>query len=321
MTFRKIGNLLVSSVGMGCMGFSHGYGPVPDEDKAIELIRYAYHKGCTFFDTAQSYGNGHNEILVGKAIKPFRDKIVLATKFRVQTNAVSLQQQINELYELSIKRLDTNYLDLFYLHRINPNIPVEHVAYAIKPLIEQKKILGWGLSECEASEILKAHKITPLTAIQSEYSIMERKYEKEVIPLCEKLNIGFVPYSPLASGFLSGKFKVGNQYVGDDVRRVITRYSEENIAANEKLLDLLKELARLKKCTMAQISLAWMLYKKNFIAPIPGMRSESRIDENLGSADIVLTEKEFEFIESSLSKVTIHGNRTDEDIAKLKEML
>lgn len=292
-SWRK-NSLTVSEIGMGCMGFSHGYGPGPDRKEAVTLIRTAYDMGCTFFDTAESYGAGENEKLVGEAIR--------------------------EHLEASLKRLGTDWVDLYYQHRVNKNIPVEEVALVMGKLIKEGKIRGWGQSQATEEEIRRAHAVTPMTAIQSEYSIMERMFEKDVIPACEKLGIGFVPFSPLGAGFLSGKYTREDTYTGDDVRRVITRFSRENVDANQPLLELLRRFAKQKNATPAQISLAWMLHKKEFIVPIPGMRKIERLKENFGSADLILTEAEFQNIEEELGKIKIYGNRTNEDIARLRDM-
>ena len=302
------------------MGLSHGYGAVPEHDEAIRLIRKAYELGCTFFDTAEEYGAGHNELLVGEAIEPFRDKIVLATKLYLNSSEGDTETVIRRHLEESMKRLRTDYIDLYYQHRIEEDDKVKEVAEVMGKLVKEGKIRGWGQSQATPDQIRRAHAIAPLTAIQSEYSMMERMFEKEVIPTCEELGIGFVAFSPIASGFLSGKYTNRSTYSGDDVRRVITRFSKENVEANQPLLDLLHKVAAAKNATPAQISLAWMLHKKDFIVPIPGMRRDERIIENLGAADVELTDKEFEQIEAELAKIEIHGNRTDEDIAKLKDM-
>lgn len=312
-------SLTVSEIGMGCMGFSHGYGPGPDKEEAVELIRTAYDMGCTFFDTAESYGAGENEKLVGEAIRPFRNQIVLATKLHIP-DGTHVEEAIREHLEASLKRLGTDWVDLYYQHRVNKNIPVEEVALVMGKLIKEGKIRGWGQSQATEEEIRGAHAVTPMTAIQSEYSIMERMFEKDVIPACEKLGIGFVPFSPLGAGFLSGKYTREDIYTGDDVRRVITRFSRENVDANQPLLELLRRFAKQKNATPAQISLAWMLHKKEFIVPIPGMRKIERLEENFGSADLILTEAEFQNIEEELGKIKIYGNRTDEDIARLRDM-
>lgn len=318
MQFRKLRELDVSAIGLGCMGFSHGYGPAPERGESIRLIRCAYDMGCNFFDTAEGYSKGDNELIVGEALKPLRQQAILATKLHIPNNYdKSLKAVITAHLDASLQRLQTDYVDLYYQHRVNKSIPIEDVAECMGELIKEGKIRGWGQSQATEHEIRRAHAVTPLTAIQSEYSIMERMFEKDVIPACAELSIGFVPFSPLASGFLSGKHNAQSQFTGDDVRKGITRYSKENIEANQPLLDLLNQFARQKQATAAQISLAWMLHKYDFIVPIPGMRSEARFSENFGAADVALTVPEFEQIEEALAQIQIHGNRTDEDIAKL----
>lgn len=319
MKTRTLNHLEVSTIGYGCMGLSHGYGPVPDDNECYRLIRTAFENGCTFFDTAEVYGSGDNEKKVGIALAPIRQEVVIATKFMLPNAEAyqDLKKEITAHLDASLKRLQTDYVDLYYWHRINPAIPVEAVAAVMGNMIAAGKIHGWGMSQCSADEIRRANAITQLTAVQSEYSIMERMFEQDVIPLCQKLNIGFVPFSPLAAGFLSGKYKAGNKYVGDDVRRVITRFSEENILANQVLLDTLQKLAMTKSATTAQISLAWMLHKYDFVAPIPGSRTDERIIENLGSANVELSQEEFADLESRLASIKVFGNRTDEDIARL----
>lgn len=319
MQTRKLRDLTVSAIGYGCMGFSHGYGALPPKSEAIRLMRKAYELGCTFFDTAEGYGAGENEELVGAALEPIRDKVAIVTKLHIQ-NEGDIRAQIESRLDASLKRLRTDHVDLYFQHRVNQDIPVEEVAGIMGELIQKGKILGWGQSQATAEEIRRANAVTPLTAVQSEYSMMERGFEKEVIPACEELGIGFMAFSPMASGFLSGKYNQNSQYSGDDVRRVITRFSRENVAANQPLLDMLNDFAARKQATQAQISLAWMLHKKDFIVPIPGMRTDARLEENLGAASVTLTEEEFQAIETALSHIKIYGNRTDEDIAKLREI-
>lgn len=321
MKYRNLGNLKVSAVGYGCMGLSHGYGLTPEKDGAIRLIRYAYESGCTFFDTAEGYGIGENEKLLGEAVRGFRNKIVIATKFggpRIEGDRLVPKEytpeEIRQHCEDSLKRLGTDHIDLYYQHRVSRQVSPEEVAYCMGELIKEGKILAWGQSMATAEEIRRAHAVTPLAAIQSEYSMMERSVEKDVIPTCEELGIGFVPFAPLASGFLSGRIRTGNKYEGDDVRGVISRFKDENIAANEPLLALVRQFAADKNTTPAQIALAWMLCKKDFIVPIPGSRKEERIRENLGAVDVELTAAEFSSLEAELSGIAIHGNRTDEDI-------
>lgn len=313
--------LTVSAIGLGCMGFSHGYGPGPDKAEAIRLIRTAYDMGCTFFDTAESYAAGANEELVGEALKPIRSKVVLATKLHISEDEGNVADVVRRHLDASLKRLGTDYVDLYYQHRINKKIPVEEVAQVMGDLIREGKIRGWGQSQSTEDEIRRAHAVTPITAIQSEYSMMERMFEKDVLPTCRELGIGFVPFSPLGAGFLSGVYTEKDHFVGDDVRRVITRYQPENIRANQPLLELLRQVADHKGATPAQIALAWMLYKWDFLVPIPGMRKVERLQENFGAVDVELTEAEFQSLEDELAQLQIYGNRTDEDIAKLKDML
>ena len=313
--------LTVSAVGLGCMGFSHGYGPGPDHAASVQLIRTAFDLGCTFFDTAESYGAGENEKLVGEAVKPFRKDIVLATKLHIPEGITDVEGVIRQHLDDSLRRLGTDYVDLYYQHRMNKTIPPEEVAGVMGKLIEEGKIRGWGQSQSTEDEVRRAHAVTPITAIQSEYSMMERMFEKDVLPACRELGIGFVPFSPLRAGFLSGKYTSQDVYTGDDVRRVSTRFTKENMDANQPLLDLLHQFADAKGATPAQISLAWMLHKWDFLVPIPGMRKVERMKENFGAAEVTLTEAEFEQLETKLAKIPIHGNRTDEDIAKLKDMI
>lgn len=326
MKTRKLRDLEVSAIGYGCMGLSMGYGTAPDKAEAIALLRYAHEQGCTFFDTAERYAMGDNEALIGEALQDIRNNVVIATKFLIDKNDIgnysrdSLFLHIKGKLEASLRRLRTDHVELYYQHRVNKDIPVEDIAWVMGTLIKEGKILGWGQSQATADEIRRAHAITPLTAVQSEYSMMERTFEAEVIPTCEALHIGFVPFSPLANGFLSGKINADTTFKGIDARRVITRFDKANIKANQPLLDLLQQFAREKSATPAQISLAWMLHKKEFIVPIPGSRHRDRIHENFGAAAVTLTPQEFEAIETALSSVRIFGNRTDEDLAKLQTL-
>jgi aryl-alcohol dehydrogenase-like predicted oxidoreductase len=319
MQTRKLRNLEVSAIGLGCTGFSHGYGATPDRQQSIDQIRYAFDLGYTHFDTAEGYGAGDNERLVGEALRDVRDQVVIATKLNIGESSPTnpVDQQIRTHLEASLQRLGTDYVDLYYQHRVRPKISVEEVAESMGKLMREGKICGWGQSQATVEQIRRAHAVTPLTAVQSEYSMMERMFEHDVIPLCKELHIGFVPFSPLASGFLSGKVRPDDQYQGDDVRRAITRFDKANITANQPLVNLLHRFADEKHATPAQVSLAWMLAKENFIAPIPGSRKRDRIEENLGAADVELTVSELEQIETELAKIDIYGNRTDEDIAKL----
>jgi aryl-alcohol dehydrogenase-like predicted oxidoreductase len=323
MKTRTIGELQVCAVGLGTMGFSHGYGPAVSEPEAVDLIRKAFDLGCTFFDTAEVYADGANEHLVGRALAPIRDQVVIATKFYLDGShtRTEMGRQIRAHLEASLARLGTDHVELYYQHRVPDSIPVEDVAAVMGELIAEGKILGWGQSQATEEQIRRAHAVTPLTAVQSEYSIMERMWERDVIPACEELGIGFVPFSPLAGGFLSGKVSADATYTGDDVRRVITRFHKDNIRANQPLVDLLTSFAEQKEATPAQISLAWMLHKKDFIVPIPGSRKLHRMQENLGAADVDLTDEEFARIENELAKIDIYGNRTDEDVLSLKKLL
>jgi aryl-alcohol dehydrogenase-like predicted oxidoreductase len=322
MKTRQVGKLEVSAVGLGCMGFSHGYGPGPDHGASIELIRHAFEQGCTFFDTAEGYGAGDNEQLVGEALEPFRDEVVVATKLHLDPDeAITLRdlgRQLRRRLEASLTRLRTDHVELYYQHRVIESVPVEDVAGCMGELVEEGKIGGWGQSQASEQELRVAHAVTPLTAVQSEYSIMERMFERDVIPACEELGIGFVAFSPLASGFLAGTVSADDEYVGDDVRRVITRFEPDNIRANQPLLDLIRAMAADQGATPAQVSLAWMLRKSPSIVPIPGSRTADRIAENLGAADVELTDDDFARIEDALATLEIHGNRTDEDIARLR---
>ncbi|MCD8154783.1 MAG: aldo/keto reductase [Clostridiales bacterium] len=320
MKTRFLRDLKVSAIGYGCMGLSHGYGAVPERGESIRLIRKAFDYGCTFFDTAEGYGAGDNERLVGEAVKPFRSQIVLATKLRLNKRDGDTAAVIRGHLEASLKRLGTDYVDLYYQHRIEDDDKVEEVAAVMGELIKEGKIRGWGQSQATEDQVRRANAVTPLSAVQSEFSMMERMFEKDVIPACEELGIGFVPFSPLASGFLSGKYAKEQIYTGDDVRRVITRFAPENVERNQPLLDLLQSMAQEKNATPAQISLAWMLHKKEFIVPIPGMRKMERMEENFGASDVTLTRQEYENLEKSLEGIPLYGNRTDEDIAKLRTM-
>lgn len=318
MNTRKIGNLEVSPIGMGCMGFSHGYGKVPDEDYSIEAIRKAYEFGCTFFDTAEAYGKemfypGHNEQLVGKAVHPFRENIVLATKFHVGEekleDGAELYDLVRNHLDASLKNLKTDYIDLYYLHRINEQIPVEQIAVVMGQLIEEGLIRGWGLSQVSVDTLSKAHRVTPVSAVQNLYSMMERDCEKEIFPYCLENNISVVPFSPIASGFLSGKVTTETKFEGDDVRKFVPQLSKENIVANQPVLNILDKFSKEKNASNAQISLAWMLHKYPNVIPIPGSKNQERILENLGAWNVELTDGEFNAIESALDKITVHGHR------------
>lgn len=322
MKTRKIGSLEVSPIGMGCMGFSHGYGMVPEEAYSIEAIRKAYDFGCTLFDTAESYGRelfyaGHNEQLVGKAIEPFRKQVVLATKFHIHEDEYGdgsvLYDSIRKHLEASMKNLRTDYVDLYYLHRVNAKVPVEAVAEAMGSFIREGLIRGWGLSQVSAQTIEKAHKVVPVSAVQNLYSMLERDCEKEVFPYCISNTISVVPFSPIASGFLSGKVTVETKFEGDDVRKFVPQLSKENIVANQPVLDILSKFSAQKNATNAQLSLAWMLHKYPNVVPIPGSKNQERILENLGGWNVELTEEEFAALETALDACPVHGHRGHEE--------
>lgn len=327
MKTRKIGNLEVSAVGYGCMGLSMGYGAVPTKDEAINLMMHAFSEGCTFFDTADMYGMGANEQLVGEALKGIRKEVIIATKFLFQkdwegNSREVLMQQLRNRLESSLTRLGTDYIDLYYQHRVNKDIPVEDIAYCMGEFIKEGKILNWGQSEATVEEIRLAHSVTPLAAIQSNYSMMARDYEANVLPVCKELGIGFVAYSPLAGGLLTGKIVPEALYTGFDARRVAPRFEKENVEANQPLINLLHQFADKKKATPAQISLAWMIHKYDFLVPIPGGRTNERIEENLGASKVNLTENEFLELETVLSGIKIHGDQaTEQDMGKLWVMV
>ncbi|MCS3528945.1 aldo/keto reductase [Chryseobacterium sp. JUb7] len=316
MKTRILGNqgLEVSELGLGCMGLTFGYGPATDEKEAVNLIRNAYDSGITFFDTAEAYSQGGNESLVGKAVQPFRDKVVIATKFGFQDGDAtkgldSRPERIRQVAENSLRFLQTDYIDLFYQHRVDPNVPIEDVAGTIQDLIKEGKIRHWGLSEAGVETIRKAHAIHPVAALQSEYSLFYREPEKEIIPALEELGIGFVPFSPLGKGFLTGSINDQTKFDKDDFRNIVPRFSEENRKANQALVDLLQDIAQIKEATPAQIALAWLLAQKPFIAPIPGTTKIHRLQENIGATNIELTQEDLLQIEEMASKITILGAR------------
>ena len=320
MDTRKLRDIEVSPIGMGCMGFSHGYGEIPDRDYSIEAIRKGFAFGCTFFDTAEAYGpnllpenRGHNERIVGEAVRAFRKEVVLATKLHLDTNeaaAKGLETVVREHLTASLDRLQTDYVDLYYLHRINPDIPVEDVAEVMGRLIYEGIIRGWGLSQVDVDVIEKADAVTPLSAVQNIYSMLERGVEEAVIPYCLAHNIGLVPFSPIASGFLSGKVTTGSDFShSDDVRKFVPQLRKENMEANQPILDLLDRYAKNKNATKAQISLSWMLHKYPNVVPIPGSKNEERILENLGAWNVTLTQDEFAALETALEQIPVHGHR------------
>jgi aryl-alcohol dehydrogenase-like predicted oxidoreductase len=316
MQKRKLGksDLEVSAIGLGCMGMSHGYGPSSDKKEMISLIHEAIDRGVTFFDTAEVYGPYLNEELVGEALAPFKGKVVIATKFGIQmVNGKqvldSKPEHIRQSVEGSLKRLKVDTIDLYYQHRVDPNVPIEEVAGTIQDLIKEGKIKYWGLSEAGVETIRRAHAVQPVTAIQSEYSMMWRSPEEELLPALEELGIGFVPFSPLGKGFLTGTINKNATFVNSDFRSIVPRFKPENIEANQVLVELIKNIAAKKDATSAQIALAWVLAQKPWIVPIPGTRKLERLDENLGAANVKLTSEELRNLDETLAKIEISGDR------------
>jgi aryl-alcohol dehydrogenase-like predicted oxidoreductase len=327
MDKRKLGNsnLEVSEIGLGCMGLSFGLGPAVDEQQGIALIRAAVERGVTFFDTAEIYGPYTNEELVGDALAPFREKVVIATKFGFkidpntgkQAGLDSRPEHIKEVAEASLKRLKTDVIDLFYQHRVDPNVPIEETAGAVKDLIQQGKVKHFGLSEAGVKTIRRAHAVQPVTALQSEYSLWWREPEAEVIPTVEELGIGFVPFSPLGKGFLTGKISEDTKFDKSDFRNIVPRFSPENRKANQSVVNLLGTMAQRKKATPAQIALAWLLAQKPWIVPIPGTTKLHRLEENVGAAALELTPDDLHQIENAAAKITVQGARYPEELQKL----
>ena len=316
MQTRKLGRTgpIVSEVGFGCMGMSYGYGPASAEEDMIPVIRLAHDLGVTFFDTAESYGPYLNETLVGKALKPIRDQVVIATKcgIRVENGVLKLDARpevIRRSIEGSLKRLQTDHVDLYYLHRVDPKTPIEEVAQTMKVLIAEGKILSWGLSEAGAQTIERANAICPLAAVQSEFSMMWRTPETEIFPLLEKEGIGFVPFSPLGKGFLTGKIKPETQFGPQDFRLTVPRFERENLEANMKLVEFVQSLAADKGKTPAQIALAWVLAQKSWIVPIPGTRRVERLKENLGALEVSFTADELAELKRRLDAIPLQGER------------
>ncbi len=316
MQKRKLGTHgpEVSALGLGCMGLSYGYGPATEKQAAITLIRTAFDRGVTFFDTAEAYAQGANEELLGEALEPFRDQVVIATKFGFRDGDVSKGQdsrpeRIREVADAALKRLRTDCIDLFYQHRVDTEVPMEDVAGAVKDLIAAGKVKHFGMSEAGAGSIRRAHAVQPVAALQSEYSLWWRAPEKEILPLLEELGIGFVPFSPLGKGFLTGAITENTSFDKTDFRNVVPRFSEENRKANQGLVAVLSGIAASKKATPAQIALAWLLAQKPWIAPIPGTTKLHRLEENIGGAAIELTAEDLREIETALSDVTVQGDR------------
>jgi aryl-alcohol dehydrogenase-like predicted oxidoreductase len=328
MQKRKLGKsgLEVSALGFGCMGMSQSYGPAGDRKDLIALLRAAVERGVTFFDTAEVYGPLKNEELVGEALSGLRDRVVIATKFGFQlkpggapgfAGLDSRPAHIKEVAEASLKRLKTDVIDLFYQHRVDPEVPIEDVAGAVKELIQEGKVKHFGLSEAAAGTIRRAHRVQPVTAVQSEYSLWWRRPEEEILPALEELGIGFVPYSPLGKGFLTGKISETTAFDSSDFRNTIPRFSPEARKANQALVDLLGNVAARKKATPAQIALAWLLARKPWIVPIPGTRKLERLEENIGAVAIELRPEDLEEIDSAASKITVQGARYPEHIEQM----
>jgi aryl-alcohol dehydrogenase-like predicted oxidoreductase len=316
MKKRRLGhnNLEVSALGFGCMGLSFGYGPALEKQDAISLIRTAFESGVTFFDTAEAYGPFTNEELLGEALAPIRDQVVIATKFGFKdgdskTGMDSRPERIRQVAEASLKRLRTDRIDLFYQHRVDPNVPIEEVAGTVKDLIRDGKVKHFGLSEAGAQSIRRAHGVQPVTALQSEYSLWWREPEAEVLPACEELGIGFVPFSPLGKGFLTGKIDENTSFDKGDFRNIVPRFSPEARKANQALVDLLGSIAAAKQATPAQIALAWLLAQKPWIVPIPGTTKVHRLKENIGAAATELTEDDLGQIEEALAHIKVQGDR------------
>jgi aryl-alcohol dehydrogenase-like predicted oxidoreductase len=323
MNNRKLGKngLEVSALGLGCMGMSYGYGPAADKDEMIGLIHKAVDRGVTFFDTAEVYGPHTNEELVGEALAPFKGRVVIATKFGIYTKdgkqvLDSKPGTIRQSVEGSLKRLQIETIDLYYQHRVDPDVAIEDAAGTIQELIGEGKVRHWGLSEAGVQTIRRAHAVQPLTAIQSEYSMMWRQPEEELLPALEELGIGFVPFSPLGKGFLTGRFDKNSTFDSSDFRSIVPRFTPKNLDANQVLVNLVKGIAAGKNATPAQIALAWVLAQKPWIVPIPGTRKLTRLEENLGAANVELTAGELRDLNDALSKIEISGDRYPAEYAK-----
>src|SRR5262249_24697572 len=316
-------NLEVSAIGLGCMGLSFGYGPAVDKQQGISLIRAAVERGVTFFDTAEVYGPFTNEELVGEALASFRDQVVIATKFGFkiengkQAGLDSRPEHIKEVADASLKRLKIDRIDLLYQHRVDPNVPIEDVAGAVKDLIQQGKVRHFGLSEAGVKTIRRAHAVQPVAALQSEYSLWWREPEAEVLPTLEELGIGFVPFSPLGKGFLTGKISQDTQFDKTDFRNIVPRFTPENRKANQVLVELIARFAQQKKASPAQVALAWLLAQKPWIIPIPGTTKLHRLEENIGAAAVELTPDDLRQLESAASKIPVQGERYPEELQKL----
>ncbi|HTJ14351.1 MAG TPA: aldo/keto reductase [Dinghuibacter sp.] len=324
MEKRMLGKsgLEVSALGLGCMGISFGHGPAIDKSDGIKLIRAAYEQGVTFFDTAESYGPFVNEEIVGEAVAPFRDQVVIATKFGFKGGVVgdgvdSRPENIRAVAEASLKRLRTDRIDLFYQHRVDTSVPMEDVAGTVKDLIREGKVKHFGLSEAGVQSIRRAHAVQPVAALQSEYSLWWREPEREILPLLEELGIGFVPFSPLGKGFLTGAINENTQFGAGDFRSLVPRFAPENLKANQALIDILTRQAAARNATVAQLALAWLLAQKPWIAPIPGTRKLTRLQENLGATNIILSKDDLREIETAAGSVTIQGARYPQQMQDL----
>jgi aryl-alcohol dehydrogenase-like predicted oxidoreductase len=320
-TLGKSG-LEVSALGFGCMGLSFGYGPATEKDQAIKVIRAAYEGGVTFFDTAEAYGPFTNEELVGEALAPIRDKVVIATKFGFKNGTPSqgtdsTPERIRAVADAALKRLKSDVIDLFYQHRVDPNVPIEDVAGTVKGLIEEGKVKHFGLSEAGSQTIRRAHAVQPVTALQSEYSLWWREPETEILPTLDELGIGFVPFSPLGKGFLTGKISEDTQFDKSDFRNVVPRFTPENRKANQAVVDLIGRFAQQKKATPAQIALAWLLAQKPWIVPIPGTTKLHRLEENLGAVNVELSPDDLRQLEAAAGKIPVQGARYPEALQKL----
>ncbi len=315
------GGLEVSAMGLGCMGMSHGYGPAHDKREMIALIREAYDKGVTLFDTAECYGPYTNEELVGEALQPIRDKVSIATKFGIQMGKDGNQVQdsrpetIRKSVEGSLKRLRTDHIDLYYQHRVDTEVPIEDVAATVAQLMKEGKVLHWGLSEAGLGTIRRAHEVTPLAAVQSEYSLFWRDPEDSLLPLVEELGIGLVPFSPLGKGFLTGSIGKDRRFAKDDFRSVVPRFTPDNLAANQPLVDYLTQVAQAKGVTPSQLALAWLMERKPWIVPIPGTTSQGHLQQNIAAAEVELTDKEMRAMTAALDGITLHGDRYPAELA------
>jgi aryl-alcohol dehydrogenase-like predicted oxidoreductase len=321
METRKLGtnsNLEVSALGFGCMGLSFGYGPAVDKQQGISVIRAAVEHGVTFFDTAEAYGPFTNEELVGEALAPYRGQVVIATKFGFAFPGLnSRPEHIKEVAEASLKRLKVDAIDLFYQHRVDPDVPIEDVAGTVKELIQEGKVKHFGLSEAGVSTIRRAHAVQPVTALQSEYSLWWREPEEEILPTLEELGIGFVPFSPLGKGFLTGKIDETTTFASSDFRNTVPRFTPENRKANQDLVDLVTRTAERKHATPAQIALAWLLAQKQWIVPIPGTTKLHRLEENLGASAVELSSEDLSELERAASRIAVHGDRYSESAQRM----